>query len=250
MSAGLLTSHDRGVLRLTLSRVAQRNALDSALYDALSDEIGGAADNAEIRVIVITGDGGCFTAGNDLRDFQAERPTGDSPAIRFLRTIAATPVPVIAAVEGFAIGIGVTMLLHCDAVFAAENTVMQLPFVSLGLCPEGGSSMLLPQRVGAMRANDWLMSARRFDGAEAAQAGLITAATPPGETLQAAEQMARLWAAQPRDALRLTKHMLKRDDQAAVDNTLQYEATQFAARLKTDEAQLAFKAFFAKKAKA
>ena len=158
----------------------------------------------------------------------------------FLRALIAADVPVIAAVEGYAIGIGVTLLQHCDFVYVARNATLRIPFVALGLCPEGASSLLLPRLAGARKAAQWLLQGKAFSADEAQDAGLATAVTEPGEALATARQVALALAAQPREALRLTKSMLKRADRAPVTEALEFEATQFRTRLKTQEAQDAF----------
>lgn len=235
------------VLTLTIDRQHCRNALDRATYHVLSEQIRAASDDTSLSAVVLTGAGQHFTAGNDLRDFQAERGEGDSAGLTFLRALSTAEVPVLVAVEGYAIGIGVTMLQHCDFVYAARNATLRIPFVALGLCPEGASSLLLPRLVGARRASEWLLQGRAFDAAEAYEAGLVTAVTEPGAALAAALATAAELAAQPPQALRLTKAMLKRPDAQAIQDTLDYEVKQFRARLTTDEAQAAFAKFLNKK---
>ncbi|MBO9354840.1 enoyl-CoA hydratase [Bordetella petrii] len=243
----LLAERDGGILTLTINRPERRNALDIATYHALAAQLRAATDDAGLSAVILTGAGAHFTAGNDLRDFQADRPDGDSAGMTFLRALTATDLPVIAAVEGYAIGIGVTLLQHCDFVYAARDATLRIPFVALGLCPEGASSLLLPRLAGARKAAQWLLQGQAFGAEEAAQAGLATAVTDPGQALAAARATAADLAAQPRNALRLTKAMLKRADRVAIDATLDFEATQFRARLKTQEAQDAFARFLNKK---
>jgi len=243
----LLAERDGGILTLTINRPERRNALDIATYHALAAQLRAVTDDAGLSAVILTGAGAHFTAGNDLRDFQADRPDGDSAGMTFLRALIATDLPVIAAVEGYAIGIGVTLLQHCDFVYAARDATLRIPFVALGLCPEGASSLLLPRLAGARKAAQWLLQGQAFGAEEATQAGLATAVTDPGQALAAARATAADLAAQPRNALRLTKAMLKRADRVAIDATLDFEATQFRARLKTQEAQDAFARFLNKK---
>lgn len=238
--------HDGAIMTLTIDRPAVRNALDRATYAALSDALDEAEQRADVAVIVLHGAGGHFTAGNDLNDFRAPRPPGDSPGLRFLRRLAATTRPVIAAVEGSAVGIGVTLLLHCDFVYAGAGARFRLPFVPLGLCPEGASSLLLARFVGPRRAADWLLGGRAFDTDEALAAGLLTARTEPGAALASAFDRARALAALPPDALRLTKAMLRRAERDAIDETFSYESQRFAERLRSAEAQNAFSHFLAR----
>jgi enoyl-CoA hydratase/carnithine racemase len=245
----LQISHDGAVMTLTLHRPAVRNALDRETYLALIQALAAAEAQADVAVIVVHGAEGHFCAGNDLHDFRQPRDPGESAGIRFLRQLAATTKPIVAAVEGSAVGIGVTLLLHVDFVYADPSAMFRLPFVPLGLCPEGASSLLLPRLVGARKATDWILTGRAFDAREAFESGLVTALTAPGESLASAQRIARELAAQPTDALRLAKNMLARADRAMIDETLGYEAQRFAERLHTTEAQQAFARFFARGAK-
>lgn len=245
MSAGLKVARDGAVLTLTIDRQDRRNALDTATYAALTEQISQASADVTVSAVILTGAGEHFTAGNDLRDFQAERGAGDSAGLTFLRALTTADVPVIAAVEGYAIGIGVTLLQHCDFVHIGEGATLRMPFVALGLCPEGASSLLMPRLVGR-RAAQWLMQGKAFSAQEAVEAGLATSVTPKGEALAAAEATAVDLARQPPAALRLTKAMMKRADRQAIQETLDYEAQQFRARLQTEEAQAAFARFFKK----
>lgn len=245
MSAGLQVQRDGAVLTLTIDRQDRRNALDTATYAALTEQISLASADVAVSAVILTGAGDHFTAGNDLRDFQAERGAGDSAGLTFLRALTTADVPVIAAVEGYAIGIGVTLLQHCDFVHIGEGATLRMPFVALGLCPEGASSLLMP-RLAGRRAAEWLMQGKAFTAHDALQAGLATSATPKGQALAAARATAADLARQPPAALRLTKAMMKRADRQAIQETLDYEAQQFRARLQTDEAQAAFAKFFKK----
>ncbi|WP_313702256.1 enoyl-CoA hydratase-related protein [Achromobacter sp.] len=245
MSAGLKVARNGAVLTLTIDRQDRRNALDTATYAALTEQISLASADVTVSAVILTGAGEHFTAGNDLRDFQAERGTGDSAGLTFLRALTTADVPVIAAVEGYAIGIGVTLLQHCDFVHIGEGATLRMPFVALGLCPEGASSLLMPRLVGR-RAAQWLMQGKAFSAQEAVEAGLATSVTPKGEALAAAQATAADLARQPPAALRLTKAMMKRADRQAIQETLDYEAQQFRARLQTEEAQAAFARFFKK----
>ncbi|PND33437.1 enoyl-CoA hydratase [Achromobacter sp. HZ01] len=246
MSAGLNVARDGAVLTLTIDRPDRRNALDVATYAALSEQLTLAGGDQTLAAVILTGAGGNFTAGNDLRDFQVERGAGDSAGMTFLRALIGTDVPVIAAVEGHAVGIGVTLLQHCDFVYVGEGASLRMPFVALGLCPEGASSLLLPRLAGARRAAEWLLQGKAFSAQDAAQAGLATAVTPSGQALAAAQAAAADLARQPPAALRLTKAMLRRPDRQAIEETLDYEAQQFRVRLQSEEAQAAFARFFKK----
>ncbi|KGD96759.1 enoyl-CoA hydratase [Achromobacter sp. RTa] len=246
MSGGLKVGRDGAVLTLTIDRPDRRNALDVATYAALTEQLALASADQTLAAVILTGAGAHFTAGNDLRDFQAERGAGDSAGMSFLRALTTTDVPVIAAVEGYAIGIGVTLLQHCDFVHIGEGATLRMPFVALGLCPEGASSLLMPRLAGARRAAEWLLQGKAFSAREAVDAGLATSITPTGQALAAAQATAADLAGQPPAALRLTKAMLRRPDRQAIQETLDYEAQQFRARLQTEEAQAAFAKFFKK----
>ena len=245
MSAGLKVSREGAVLTLVIDRQDRRNALDTATYAALTEQISLASADQAISAVILTGAGEHFTAGNDLRDFQAERGAGDSAGLTFLRGLTLADVPVIAAVEGYAIGIGVTLLQHCDFVHIGEGATLRMPFVALGLCPEGASSLLMP-RLAGRRAAEWLLQGKAFSATDARDAGLATSVTPKGQALAAAQATAADLARQPPAALRLTKAMMKRADRQAIQETLDYEAQQFRARLQTEEAQAAFAKFFKK----
>lgn len=247
MPNSLIVERAGSVLQLTINRPERRNALDIATYHALADQLRQATEDPGLSAIILSGTGEHFTAGNDLHDFQVDRPEGDSAGMTFLRALIATDVPVIAAVEGYAIGIGVTLLQHCDFVYVARNATLRIPFVALGLCPEGASSLLLPRLAGARKAAQWLLQGKAFSADEAQDAGLATAVTEPGDALAMAKQTAAALSAQPREALRLTKSMLKRADREAIAETLEFEARQFRARLKTQEAQDAFARFLNKR---
>lgn len=245
MSAGLKVARDGAVLTLTIDRQDRRNALDIATYAALTEQISLASSDQAVSAVILTGAGEHFTAGNDLRDFQAERGAGDSAGLTFLRALSTADVPVIAAVEGYAIGIGVTLLQHCDFVHIGDGATLRMPFVALGLCPEGASSLLMP-RLAGRRAAEWLLQGKAFSARDAHEAGLATSVTAKGGSMAAAQATAADLARQPPAALRLTKTMMKRADRQAIQETLDYEAQQFRARLQTEEAQAAFAKFFKK----
>jgi enoyl-CoA hydratase/carnithine racemase len=235
---------------LTISRPELRNALDTATYRALAEAVGAADRDPEVRAAILTGAGGHFTAGNDLRDFQQLPAEGREPAgIAFLKALAGCGKPLLAAVEGVAVGIGTTMLLHCDFAFAGAGARFRMPFVPLGLCPEGASTLLLPRAAGAKRAADLLLTGREFGAEEAAAAGVLTAAVPAGAALDRARETARHLASLPPEALRVSKALLRRPDRAQVLEAIDLEFAEFARRLVSEEAQQAFAAFFAQRGK-
>jgi enoyl-CoA hydratase/carnithine racemase len=238
---------DPGVRLLVIDRPSRRNALDGETYQKLTDAIRSAASDGEVRAIVVTGAGSSFTAGNDLADFMGERPPGAVRAMDFLHAINDCAAPLIAAVEGHAVGIGVTMLLHFDFAYAARGAKMRMPFVSLGLSPEGASSYLIPKAAGRKRATELLLLGEAFDGAAAAAAGLVTSAVEDGTALSHALAVAGKVAALPPQSVRVAKALIRRGEIETVRETLDYEALRFDERRRSPEAQAAFAAFFAKK---
>lgn len=245
----LLQAAEGGVLTLTMNRPEARNALDAATYRALSAALAAAGKDAAVRAVVVTGAGGHFTAGNDLRDFQNLSGDGEPAGLTYLKAISTFEKPLLAAVEGVAVGIGTTMLLHCDFAWAGEGARLRMPFVPLGLCAEGGSSLLLPRIAGQKKASDLLLTGREFGPAEALEAGLLTGTTAAGGALARAQEIARQLADLPPEAVRVTKALLRRPIQERLQETLMVEIAEFATRLGSDEAQAAFAAFFAKRNK-
>ena len=238
---------DGAILHLALARPAKKNAITRAMYAGLADALGAAAADASVRAVVLSGTGGVFTAGNDLGDFLMDPPTGaDSPVFRFLAAASTFPKPLIAAVEGPAVGIGTTVLLHCDLAYASPDARFRMPFVDLGLVPEAASSLLLPRAAGPMRAAGWLLFGEAFSAEDALAGGLVNeiVADPTGRALERAHTL----AAKPPEAVRLTKALLRRADAAAVRETMQVEGDHFRERLASPEAQEAFTAFFEKRA--
>ncbi len=244
----IVSSLDGRCLTLTIDRPERRNALTGAMYQALDQGLQKAQADPGCRAVILTGAGDCFTAGNDLSEFQAaRRGIADSPALAFLRTLANIDVPVIAAVEGHAIGVGATLLQHCDFVYAGETALFSMPFVSLGLCPEGGSSTLLGQLVGARRAAEWLLLGQPFSAAQAWDSGFITGVAPAGQALSLARATAAALDKQPAQALRISKRMLREPGRADLMRSFDKERDLFSERLQSDEAQAAFRRFFERK---
>lgn len=244
MSSTVIASRDGAVVTLTMNRPDCRNALDTATYTALSEHLRAAHADAGVAAIILTGASQHYTAGNDLRDFQAERPAGDSPALAFLRALIDCDAPVIAAVEGYAIGVGVTMLQHCDFVYASQSATLRMPFLALGLCPEGGSSQELARIAGSRRAAEWLLLGDAFNAEAAKEAGLVNQVCENGQALAAAQATAARLAQQPVQALRVSKALMRGPQRAALHATLDREAEQFRQRLASAEAQAAFAKFF------
>ena len=238
-----LSDPEPGIRLITLDWPERRNALDRAAYAGLTAAVQAAAHDEAVRAVVLTGAGGCFTAGNDLRDFQDIDTEGDSPGLTFLKTLRACPKPVVAAVEGHAVGIGTTLLLHCDLAYAGDGARFRLPFTALGLSPEGGSSYLLPLAAGTKRAAELLMLGEPFTAADAVSAGLVNAAVPAGTALEVALAKARSLATLPRASIAATKRALRRSQDEAVARALAEEAEVFHTLRRGPDAQAAFAAF-------
>lgn len=248
MTAVLTEAVAPGVLQITMNRPDRKNALDRASYAGLIEAFASAEADPATRAILLTGAGGCFTSGNDIKDFAAAAATGEGAriAIDFLTAISTATKPVVAAVEGFAVGIGTTMLLHCDLAFAGEKAVFRMPFVALGLSPEGASSYLLPLVAGSKKAAELLMLAEAFGPQAALEAGLLNAVVAEGAALETALARAKALAALPPESLALTKMLLKRGSASAVAETIATEAKHFGERLKSPEAMAAFMSFLKK----
>ncbi len=244
----LLTHTQNGVLTLTLNRVAKKNALTSAFYAELADAMEAGMANDEVRVFVIQGHETVFSAGNDIADFIARPPQdGEAPVFRFLRAISSCPKPVLAAVSGPAVGIGTTMLLHCDMVWAGDNALFSMPFVNLGLCPEAASSLLVPQRLGPARAAQMLLMGDPIDAQTALDWGLVNDVLPPTEVNDHVQRQAQRMAAKPASALVETKRLLKQVNATAVPERMNQEAVLFGRLLSEPAAQQAFAAFMSKR---
>jgi enoyl-CoA hydratase/carnithine racemase len=238
------TELNDGILTLRFNRPEKKNALNLRMYQALSDGLREADEDEAIRCILIAGSDDCFTSGNDLADFMSSPPVGaDSPVLAFLGAISRCRKPVVAAVNGAAVGVGVTMLLHCDLVYAGESASFQLPFVNLGLCPEAGSTLLFPRLMGHQRAAELLLWGEHFSAAKALEVGIINAVLPDGEVLAAARAKALQVAAQPAASVRLTKALLKQEYEVALEETILLEAVHFVKRLQSPEAGEALQAF-------
>lgn len=237
-----------GVEHIVLDRPERKNAITVAMYQRLREALQAAEADPEVRVAVLSGAGGNFTSGNDIADFQKGSTEFPAPGIQFLQTLSTTSKPVVAAVEGHVVGIGTTLLLHCDMAYAGEGARFKLPFVDLALCPEGASTYLLPKIAGTKEAARLLMLGVEFDAGAAVRAGIATESAPQGRALAAALDCARALAAKPPQALRVTKMLLRRADAERVAETLLVEADQVAHRLISAEAHEAFAAFMEKRA--
>lgn len=239
---------EQRVAFVTFHRPRKKNAFTHAMYEQFAHALDEADQDPHVRVIVLTGAGGAFTSGNDLADFMHNPPTsGQSPVWHVIRGLVFAQKPIVAAVEGPAVGIGVTMLLHCDSVCASRSAEFALPFVGLGLTPEAGSSLLLPALAGLPRASELILLNERFDVELAKSIGIVTQVTEPGGALAAARKTAFALAARPPGAVQAAKRLLREPIRRRLESVLQDEGTTFVTLLGSPEAHEAFSAFFEKR---
>jgi enoyl-CoA hydratase/carnithine racemase len=244
----ILTHIADGVLTLTINRVEKKNSFTPAMYAAMADGLEQARNDPAICVTVIQGDITVFSAGNDIGDFLQRKPsTQESPVFLFLRAIASHPKPVIAAVCGPAVGIGTTLLFHCDLVYAGDNAAFSMPFVNLGLCPEAASSLLVPQMMGYHRAAEVLLLGEPFMAEAAMEVGLVNRILPPTEVNTMVQAQARKLAAKPLASLIETKRLMKKGQMAQVLAQMSEEGESFARLLQEPAAKEAFTAFLEKR---
>ena len=226
----------------------RKNSINVAMYDALATALEKAAGDAATRVVVIQGHETIFSAGNDIEDFLKNKPAGmDSPVFRFLRGIATFPKPLVAAVCGPAVGVGTTLLFHCDLVYAGDNAAFSMPFVNLGLVPEAASSLLVPQMFGYHRAAEALLLGEPFMAEAALEVGLVNRVVPPSEANALAQAQARKLAAKPLSSLIATKQLMKGGQQKAVLERMGEEGAQFGRMLGEPAAREAMTAFMEKR---
>jgi len=248
MSNDILTHVERGVMTITLNRLGRKNSITAAMYGAMADALATAETDATIRVAVLQGHETVFSAGNDIGDFLKKPPAGmDSPVFRFLRGIATFPKPLLAAVCGPAVGVGTTMLFHCDLVYAGDNAAFSMPFVNLGLCPEAASSLLVPQMLGYHRAAEALLLGEPFMAEAALEVGLVNRVVPPTEANGVAQAAAHKLAAKPLSSLVETKRLMKKGQQQLVLQQMADEGQSFSRMLGEPAAKEAFGAFMAKR---
>ena len=249
MTDDICIDRSEDVLSITLARPGRRNALTVAMYSALAEAIEEAAQSQCLRAITIKGEGPDFTAGNDLNDFLQALPrhSDDIPVWRLLRALARNPVPLIAAVHGNAVGIGTTMLLHCDLVIAEESARFSLPFVDLGLVPEAASSLLLPRIAGRRRAARHLLLGEPFGVQEAWDIGLVSHVVPDGTVLSKLDEITSSLIAKPREAVRLTQGLLRHGSTDEILERMRMEGDLFSERLQSIEVAQAIAAFFQRK---
>lgn len=249
MTDHVLKTIEGGVMTLSFNRADKKNAITDAMYKVLADGLEQAETDPAIRAVLFRSEGDSFTSGNDLADFAAQNASGDTSreaglqrnVTRFLKALAAAEKPLVAAVCGVAVGVGTTMLLHCDLVYVADDARLMTPFVNLALVPEAASSWLLPERIGHARAYAMFALGEAVSGTEAAQIGLANKAMPAAEVNAAALAAARLVATKPMGSLKITKRLMR--DAAKISALMDLEGQHFGARLQTAEAAEAFAAF-------
>jgi enoyl-CoA hydratase/carnithine racemase len=244
----ILTERSESILRVQLNRPAKKNAMTSSMYVTLADIIDEAANDDTVHVVLWHGAGGSFTAGNDVEDFLKNPPgPGLSPQSRLMTALMDLDKPLVAAVQGIAVGGGTTMLTHCDFVYAGESTRFQMPFVNLGLVPEFGSSFSIPNRIGYLRAAELILLGQPFDARRAAELGLVTRVVPDADLLAAATETAEKLAQKPIGALRACKRLARLSTREQVEAAISRENEEFASRLRLPEAKEAFSAFLEKR---
>jgi enoyl-CoA hydratase/carnithine racemase len=248
MTEHLIVLDEDATRVIRLRRPEKKNAFSQDMYRGVSDAIDRAQNNPEIRCIIITGGSGVFTAGNDLGDFlkesttAADAPRGASNAVKLLYSLAHNVKPIIAAVDGVAIGIGTTMLFHCDYVLASTTATFSTPFIQLGLVPEGASSLLMPRTMGYQRAFAMLVMGRKLTAEEAREAGFVNAVVAPGHTEAEARKVAREIAALSPEAVAITRRLIRLPPED-ITRRIDQEGHHFGERMRSKEAIAAFKAF-------
>ncbi len=248
----ILTKKEDGILTITFNRPGKKNAITVAMYQAMAEALCDAQTDNDVRAILFTGLEGIFTAGNDLEDFMknSSQLSGDgekSQVVQFMMALSSAQKPVVAAVNGTAVGIGTTMLMHCDLVYLADNARLQMPFSQLGLCPEFASSILLQRVAGYHRAAEKLLLGESFDAHEALAMGMANKVVPAAELLEYAHHQTQKLVALPAASLRATKHLMKSGQANLVNEWMREEMMQFGKMLNAPEAREAFMAFFQKR---
>ena len=249
------TGTSNGVAQIEIARPEKKNALTVAMYQAMKEALEAARADHAVRAVLITGQPGIFTSGNDIEDFMSRAPAGsgsgsdamESPVFQFMRALIDCDKPVVAAVTGAAIGIGTTLLLHCDFVYVSDEARLAMPFVTLGLVPEFASSLLVPQLMGPRRAAQTLLLGEPFTPEQAVEFGIANAVIPAGEVVNHARRIAERFNALPMGAVREAKQLLKAPQREVVLQTIRNEGEIFARRLKSPETMEAFQAFFQKR---
>jgi enoyl-CoA hydratase/carnithine racemase len=244
----IIAASSGNILSIQLNRPAKKNAMTSGMYITMAELLNGAAKDDQIRVVLWHGAGDSFSAGNDIEDFMKNPPAaGESPQSQLMHALINFEKPLVAAVQGVAIGGGTTMLAHCDFVYAGESAKFQLPFVNLALVPEFGSSYLLPSRFGYTRAAELILLGQPFGALRAAELGLVTSVVPDQKLLATATETAQILAKKAAGAVQASKRLMKEPFREQLEQAVKLENQLFAERVRSEEAKDAFKAFFAKR---
>lgn len=249
MTDAIQPLRERGLLILQLNRPDKKNALTRAMYTQLAEALEQADADGDIRCVLIQGSSDCFTAGNDIVDFLEQPPSDlDSPPFYFMKSLLNCRKPVIAAVAGAAVGIGTTLLLHCDLVYISHDARLRMPFVNLGLCPEFGSSLILPRLLGHAKAAELLLLGEGFTGEQAAAWGIATEALGSGEAaLAKAREVAERFETLAPGAVQVTKQLMKSVDREQLRQVIEEEGALFTQRLKSPEAIAALSGFISRR---
>ena len=244
----IVTEHAGSILRVQLNRPTKRNAMTSAMYLALAGIFNEAANDEDTRVVVWHGAGDSFCAGNDIEDFLKNPPgAGESPQADLMNELVNFDKPLVAAVQGAAIGGGTTMLTHCDFIYAAENAKFQMPFINLALVPEFGSSCSVPARIGHLRAAELILLGSPFDAGRALELGLVTEVVSDQDVLTRATETARKLATKPAAALQASKRLLKQPFREQIKAAMRAENAEFSAQVRSEDAKEALMAFLEKR---
>jgi enoyl-CoA hydratase/carnithine racemase len=244
----IVTEHSGSILRIQFNRPAKRNAMTSAMYVALAGIFNEAANDESIRVVLWHGAGDSFSAGNDIEDFLKNPPgPGESPQASLMKAFVNFDKPVVAAVQGAAIGGGTTMLTHCDFIYAGESAKFQMPFINLAVVPEFGSSCSVPARIGHLRAAELILLGAPFDARRAAELGLVTQVVPDQSLLSTATATAQKLAAKPASALQASKRLMKQPFREQIKAAMKAENQEFSAQVRSADAKEAFSAFLEKR---
>lgn len=240
----IISEFKQGLLEIQINRPERKNSFTNAMYTALGDAFRDATQSHQVKAVLIKGQADCFSAGNDIGDFIATPPsTLDAPVFRFLRMISTCPKPIVAQVQGMAVGIGTTLLLHCDLVYAADTAKFSVPFVKLGICPEAASSLILPRLAGYQKAAELLLLGDMFSAARASECGIVTQVLPADQLAAHVDQQVQKLLNLPVKSLLATKALLKSDTRAAVASKLDEEGVLFMGMLKEPPAREALTAF-------
>jgi enoyl-CoA hydratase/carnithine racemase len=244
----IITERSGSILRIQLHRPEKKNAMTSSMYVTLADILNDAAKDEQVHVVLWHGAGDSFCAGNDVEDFLKNPPgPGESPQARLMNALINFDKPLVAAVQGAAIGGGTTMLTHCDFVYAGESAKFQMPFINLGLVPEFGSTCSVPMRIGHLRAAELILLGLPFDAQRAAELGLVTRVVPDQKLPATATETAQKLAEKPIGALRACKRLMKLSSREQIEQAMKFEGEAFAVRVRSAEAREAFTAFLEKR---